>query len=168
MTRIQTRMAFLTVLLLGAAACHSYTPVTTPIPGSTVRVQVPVVSALADPNAPPQTVPVEGLVVQAGDTLVLATTNRREYGAYREIVQHDTIRLGPDQRASMELSEFSTGKSVALGLVIAGGATVLALTAFGFGGGSTTPIDGGPAPPQSIVISNGMIAGLIGFLSGGS
>ncbi|MEM7415452.1 MAG: hypothetical protein AAF389_08145 [Gemmatimonadota bacterium] len=160
------RTAFLIATVLGTAGCHSYTPVSTPMPGSTVRVRVPVASALADPNAPPQTASIEGQVVESGDTLVLATRNRQEYGAFREIVQYDTVRLGPDQRYSVELSEFSTGKSVALGLAITGGAALLAATAFGGGGGDDSPIPGGPPPPQPIVISNGLISSILGLLGG--
>jgi len=97
------------LILLSAGlmtACHSYTPVTTPPPGSTVRVRIPVRSALDDPNAPPQTRAVEGQVLETGDTIVLATRSRREYGAYREIVQYDTLRLGPDQRYSVEVQDW--------------------------------------------------------------
>lgn len=162
----RTRAVLVFGAVVGTAGCHTYTPVSTPMPGSTVRVRVPVASALADPNAPPQTAAIEGEVVASGDTLVLATTNRQEYGAFREIVQHDTVRLGPDQRYSVELSEFSTGKSVALGLAIAGGAAILATTAFGGGGGGDTPIGTGPPPPQPIVISNGLISSILGLLGG--
>ena len=160
------------VALLAAAGCHSYTPVSTPAPGTTVRVHIPVVSALQDPNAPPQTETIEGQVVEAGDTLVLALRTRQEYGAFREIIQYDTVRLGPDQRSGVELSEFSTGRSVALGLAIAGGATVLAVTAFGLSGEGGGPIDGGPPPPPSftgpsVTVSNGLISGIMRLLGGG-
>lgn len=167
MTRGSGWLGALGVAVLTLSGCHTYTPVSTPAPGSTVRVRIPVISAAADPNAPQQTVSVEGQVVESGDTLVLAMRNRQEYGAYREIVQFDTVRLGPDQRQSVELSEFSAQKSIALGVVITGGVTLLAATAFGFGGGGDEPIDPGDPPPQSIVISNKLIAGILGLLGGG-
>lgn len=155
------------VAAVGMSGCHTYTPVSTPTPGSTVRVQIPVISAAADPNAPQQTVSVEGQVVESGDTLVLAMRNRQEYGAYREIVQYDTVRLGPDQRESVELSEFSAQRSIGLGVIIAGGAALLATTAFGLAGGGDGPIDGGEPPPQSIIISSGLISRILGLVGGG-
>lgn len=121
------------VVLLSATlmtACHTYTPVSAPTPGSTVRVHIPVRSAVDDPNAPTPTRTVEGQVVSAADTLVLATRSRIEYGAYREIVQYDTLRLGPEQRSAVEVREFSNRKSVGLGLAvtaIVAGAAILAL-----------------------------------------
>jgi hypothetical protein len=155
------------LLALFLGACQTYTPTTNPVPGSTVRVRVPVTSAVADPNAAPQTIAVEGTVVESGDTLVLATTTRHEYGAYREIVQFDTVRLGPDQRFSMDVVEFSSGKSIALGLVLAGGAALAASAAFGVGGGDDQPDPGTPPPPQgALVISSSLIAGILGLLGG--
>ena len=157
------------ITAVGAAGCHTYVPVQTPVPGSTVRVQIPVVSAAADPNAPPQTVSLEGLVVESGDTLVLATTRRQEYGAFREVVQYDTLRLAEDQRYGVEAVEFSAGKSVMLGVGLAAGVGLIAIAAFnGGGGGGDTPIDGGPPPPQgAVVVSSSWVAGLLGLLGGG-
>lgn len=148
-------------------ACHTYTPVETPTPGSTVRVHIPLRSVLDDRNAPTRTQSVEGQVVQAGDTIVLATRSRQEYGAYREIIQYDTIRLGPEQRAGVEVREFSQGRSVALGVAITAVLTAAALVALGgvFGsGGEGLPDDGGPAP--SIVVSPSLVSSLVGLILG--
>jgi hypothetical protein len=145
------------------AGCFSYLPVETAPPGATVRVRIPVTSAVADPNAPPRTVSVEGTVLESGDTLVLATETRREYGAFREIVQFDTVRLAPDQRSSVELQGFSKGKSIALGVGIAAGVTGLALVAFGgvFGGDPPGPPDG---PTPAVVVSRSLLSALLGVI----
>lgn len=168
MTRAELRCGGLVALAIIIAGCHTYTPVTTPVPGTTVRVRLPITNAAANRNAAPQTVSVEGIVVEAGDTLVLATTNRQEYGAFREIIQFDTIRLGPDQVYSVERSDFSTKKSIGLGLVLTGGAALLAAAAFGGLGGDDAPIPGGPPPPMpTVVVSNSFIAGILGLFGGG-
>lgn len=157
-----------TLSVLVAAAvmtgCHTYTPVTTPAPGTTVRVQIPVRSAMDDPNAPTPTRSVEGLVVEGGDTLVLATESRIEYGAYREITQYDTLRIGPDQRSSVEVREFSKGKSVVLGVAVTGIVVGAALLALGgtFGSGGEGPSDGTPNP----AIVGIPVSALLGWLPG--
>lgn len=156
------------VLAVLMAACHTYTPVETPMPGTTVRVRIPVINAAANRNAAPQTVSVEGVVVETGDTLVLSTTNRQEYGAFREIVRADTVRLAADQVFSVERSDFSSKKSVVLGVVLTGGAALLAAAAFGGLAGDDKPINPGEPPPMgTIIVSNSMIAGILGLLGGG-
>jgi len=156
------------ILLLSATACHSYIPIADPQPGTTVRVTVPVTSAAQNRNAPPQYRSIEGDVVEAGDTVVLAVRTRQEYGAFREIVRYDTLRLAPDQRYSMERSEFSTARTALLTAVITGGITIFALAAVGGGGGGDGPIDPGPPPPQpSIVVGSSLISGVLGWLGGG-
>ena len=142
------------------AGCHNYVPVDVAPVGAAVRVLVPVQSALADPNAPASTASIEGDVVSDGDTLVLALVNRQEYGAFREIVRYDTLRLGPDQRTRVEVKQFSNGKSVALGVGIAVGVAILAVSAFGGlnGGG---PDDMPPPPPQgALVFSPSLLSSL--------
>ena len=150
---------------LFASACHSYTPVTHPAPGARVRVSVPVQSALDDGNAAPQTASIEGEVVESRDTLVLAVTNRQEYGAYREVVLYDTLRLAPDQMVSVEQADFSMGRTVLLSTVIAVGATVAAILAFNQDVGDDGPIDGGPPPPApAVVVGNSILSGVLGLL----
>lgn len=146
-------------------ACHTYTPVTTPAPGSTVRVEIPVRSAVDDPNAPTPTRSVEGRVVSAGDTLVLATQDRYEYGAYREIMRYDTLRLGPEQHTSVEVREFSNRRSVVLGVALTGIVVGAALFALGntFGSeGEGLPDD----TPNSSVIGIPLGPILLGWLPG--
>ena len=149
------------VLLLGG--CYTYQVVDTPPLGSTVRVRVPVTSAVDDPNTAPASVAMEGQVLQVGDTLVLARRTRREFGAFREVILFDTLRLVRAQTASIELKEFSSGKSVVLGIVIAAGATGLALAGFkGGGGDGETP--GVDPPSPSIVVNGSSLAAVWDFI----
>ena len=68
---VESILCVAAVLTLGG--CHSYRAVDTPPPGATVRVRVPVTSALDDPNTAPASVAIEGVVLEVGDTLVLTT-----------------------------------------------------------------------------------------------
>jgi hypothetical protein len=156
----------LTVMAIGLlTACHTYRAVDEPLPGTTVRVHVPVESPLASRNAPPASVSVEGLVVKGGDTLVLAVTTRREFGAFRELMQHDTVYLGPEQRTGVEVREFSAARSIVLGSVIAAGVAGLAATAFGLGGGGS-PGDPGDPPPAPSVVVGSVVSAVLGALTG--
>ena len=149
------------VLLLGG--CYTYQVVDTPPLGSTVRVRVPVTSALDDPNTAPALVAIEGQVLEVGDTLVLARRTRREFGAFREVILFDTLRLRRAQTSSIELKEFSSGKSVMLGIVIAAGITGLALAGFkGGGGDGETP--GVDPPNPSIVVNGSVLSAVWGFI----
>ena len=149
------------VLLLGG--CYTYQVVDTPPLGSTVRVRVPVTSALDDRNTAPPSVAVEGAVLQVGGTLVLARRTRREFGAFREVILLDTLRLVPAQTSSIELKEFSSGKSVMLGIVIAVGVTGLALAGFkGGGGDGETP--GVDPPNPSIVVNSSVLSAVWDFI----
>lgn len=159
---IDLRRGLALALLLGAGACHTYLPVTNPAPGTNVRVRVPVTSALDNGNAAPGTASIEGVVVESGDTLVLATSLRQEYGAYREVTMVDTLRLRPEQLLSVEQPQFSMGRTVLLTAVIVGAAVGTAIASFGGGGDE---IDGGEPPPQgAIVISNSFVSGVLGLL----
>ena len=110
--------------------CHTYLPVESPVPGSVARVHVPVRSALADPRLPPETTSVEGVVLEAGDTLVLEVQTRRVIGVFNEFVQENTYRVSRDELVMIEVREFSPGKSAALGSAIFGGAVFFAVAAF--------------------------------------
>ena len=155
--------SILVVALLAVGACSTYVPVSNPTPGSTVRVRVPVTSAL-DGGAPGSAT-IEGDVISSGDTLVLGVTNRQEFGAYREVVLFDTLRLAPDQIMTVEEASFSTGRTAVLTVAIVAGAVGLALTAFSGSGGDDGPIDGGPPPPQgAVVASNSFVSGVLGLL----
>jgi hypothetical protein len=153
------RMATVLVVSSVVAGCHTYTPVQTPVVGSTVRVHVPVQSAVADRNAAPRTETIEGVVVGAGDTLALATRTRRELGAYRELVQFDTLRLGMDQTSFVEVQEFSATRSILLGAVIAVGAGVAAVLAFNSSQNGGEVPDPGPGEPAPAVVFSGSLLG---------
>lgn len=116
------------------AGCYRYIPVETPAPGTVARVRVPVQSAVADPNAPPETVAVEGDVLASGDTLVLATRLTREISPFQQYVRFDTFRVASAELASVERKEFSTARSVGLGVAVAGGAALMAIAALGIQG----------------------------------
>lgn len=147
-------------------ACHTYTPVTTPPPpGSIVRVQVPVRSALDNPNAPTQSTSIEGRVVDNGDTLRLATTSRMAYGAYREITQYDTLSLAPDQALSVEVREFSRKRSIILGVVLTAAIGTAAIKAFNTGGGSS-PGPPDPPPPPPAIVSVPVVSSIISLFFG--
>lgn len=157
----------LVLVLAGAAfltGCHTYQTVDAPVPGSTVRVSVPVSSAFSDPNAASQTAAVEGLLLSAGDTLVLAVETRRMFGVHREITQYDTMRVASTHASTVEVREFSTGRSVALGTVIAAAATGAAAVAFGLGGGSAGEGPDGTDPVSSIVVSRSLLGALWGLV----
>lgn len=117
------------------AGCYRYIPVETPAPGTVARVRVPVQSAVADPNAPPETVSVEGAVLASGDTLVLAARLTREISPFQQYVRFDTFRVASAELASVERKEFSMGRSVGLGVAVAGGAALMAVAALGIQGG---------------------------------
>lgn len=161
--RVQ-RIGLIALLGLSTSACHTYTSVETPVVGSTVRVQVPIANALRNANEAPETASVEGEVVAVGDTLALATQRRQEYGAYREVIQYDTLKVGMDRPTLLEVREFSPQKSVLLGAVIAAGATVAAVTAFsgktGSGGDDSGP---GPGPTPAVVVSPSIVSMILGL-----
>jgi hypothetical protein len=125
------------------AGCHTYRPVDTAPLGSVVRVRVPVSSPL---SRVVETASIEGQLLDDGDTITLATATRRQLGAFSELMQYDTIRLAPDQVSSFDLKEFSTKRSVLLGVVIATGSFVAAAYGFGLVGGAD-PADGDGLPP---------------------
>ena len=133
--------------LLGTGGCYSYTPVQTPAPGTVVRVHVPLTSAVSNPNRPPETVDVEGTVISAGDTLVLATETRRELGTFRVLTDSDTLRMAVTGLAGMEERSFSSAKTYGLSALVVAGAAGLILAAIDAGGGSRG--DSGPGGPNT-------------------
>lgn len=158
------RFVLLGLVLFGLSACHTYRPVDRPVIGSTVRVHVPIDNALRSANQAPETATVEGRVVATGDTLALATQRRQEYGAYREVIQYDTLHVGMDRPTLLEVREFSSQKSVLLGVVIAAGATVAAVAAFNSGrdgGEGESPGGGGPEP--AIVMTPSLVSMILGL-----
>lgn len=157
--RAGLQAAVLTAGVVFLAGCHTYRVVENPPPGSVVRVRIPVQSPL---NNRTEDVLVEGQLLDNGDTISLATETRRQLGAYSELMQHDTLRLASDRVTSFELKEFSTGKSIALGVVIAGGATLAALFGFGGGGGE---VPNPPIPPQTTVVNQSLLSTVWGLIA---
>ena len=142
------------------AGCHTYSLVENPPLGSDVRVRVPVSSPL---SRRVDVVSLEGQLVESGDTLTLATETRRQLGAYSELMQYDTLRLARTQVNSVELKEFSTSRSVMLGVVVTGGVVLGGLLGFGlFGGGDEA--NGGGDPIQTTVISRSLVSSLLGLV----
>jgi len=153
---------------LALSGCYTYRAVEIPSPGAVARVAVPVQSAVADPNQPPEIASVEGTVVAIGDTIVLATKMRRDIGAYREVVRDDTLRIALDAVSAVEVREFSRGRSALLSGTVAAGIALLALTALGIEGGDAgdgSGDDGSRTFTASASVAG--IASLIGRLLGG-
>ena len=143
-------LAASTLLLMG---CHTYTPVQQPVPGTTVRVQVPLTSPAQGPNQAPETVSIEGTLIEFGDTVEVEVTNRQEYGAFREVTRLDTLRIAASGITGLDERAFSTGRSIVLGLVIGGAAVAFAWTALGFEGGGSNPQPGPDGPQPSFLLS---------------
>lgn len=128
------------------SGCYSYVPVERPAPGTTVRVHVPVRSAVQASNAPAETIDVEGVVVSDGDSLVIATKNRREFGAFREVIEVDTLRVARSGISLLEQQVFSKSKTYGMtALVTVGTAGVVwaLVQAAGGRGGEGAPGNGG-------------------------
>lgn len=153
------------VLVLGAAllsGCHTYRVVDAPTIGSTVRVHVPVTSAL---NAGrDESASVEGVLLSFGDSIKLESQTRRAIGAFRELSQVDTFRLATEQASLVEVRELSRKRSVVLGVAVLGGVTLAAV--YGFRGGGSDPYDpGGPPPPVgAVVMDRSLITSLLGLV----
>ncbi len=160
-----SRMGLALLLGFAASSCYTYTPVESPAVGSSIRVHVPITNALRDANQAPETAAVEGEVVSVGDTLALATERRQEYGAYREVIQYDTLRVGMDRPTLIEVRAFSSQKSILLGTVIAAGVTFAALGAFNAGndGSSGQDTGPGPGPTPAVVASPSIISAILGL-----
>lgn len=165
---VRVRSGRMAVVILGAVAlsgCYTYRTVESPAIGTAVRVNIPVtVSSALTSGTSTESVAIEGVVLGVGDTLSLATQTRRSMGAYRDLVQFDTLRLAQDQRTSIQLKEFSSSRSAILGLVIAGAAGTAAAVAFGFGGGESGDTPPGPVGPETAVVSSGMISTVLRIL----
>ena len=139
-----------TLLFMG---CHTYMPVQQPTPGTTVRVKVPLTSAVQGPNQAPETVSIEGTLIEFGDTVEVEVRDRQVYGAFREVTRLDTLRIEASGITGLDERSFSTGRSVVLGLAIGGAAVGFALTALGFEGGGSNPTPGPDGPQPSLLLS---------------
>ena len=127
--------AALAILTPALSGCYVYVPVEEPAPGSTIRIHVPVPSAADNPNRAQETVSFEGTVLASGDTLLLETKVRRQFGAFREIIELDTLRIAPSQLAGMEQRLRSKPKTYAFSGVLALGVAALVAGAIEVAGG---------------------------------
>ena len=152
--------------LLAMVGCHSYVPVESPAPGTIARVTIPVRAAINVPNGRGGTASVEGVVLSARDTIVLAMRSRGNWGEARETIRIDTIYVPRDQQVRIEVKEFSTGKSVLLGAAIAGAAAAVALTLEIANAEGVAPPEDDPFPPGGTVISVS-VASIVAKLFGG-
>ena len=152
-------VAVLGVFLL--SGCHTYTPVDTAPLGSMVRIRVPLTSALTNGGFS-ETAAISGLLIESGDTLGLAVETRRDLGAYRELIRQDTVRLAADNTVSLELQEFSSGRTIALGVAIAGIVGTAAWVALDLAGGQAGDDPGPPGGPVTAVVSvPSIISGIV-------
>ena len=157
----------LPLALLGVAplvgGCYTYTLAQDPPVGSVARVRVPVRSAAVGPEAPPETVTIEGLVLSLGDTLSLEAATRQFVGTFREVLRYDTLRVARDGVASIEVRNFSVVRSVTLGAGVAAGTVALALGAFRTetGQGGEGPGEGGSG---SFAATFGIVVGTVARL----
>jgi len=125
--------------VLGAAVmsgCYTYVPVERPAPGSTVRIEVPVRSAVTGGRDQEDVASMEGTLISAGDSIVMEVSQLKEIGNFRQIKSLDTLRVARSDVSGIATRSFSKPKTVALTAIIAGATTVLAVAALGLGGGS--------------------------------
>ncbi len=147
------------------SGCYTYRLVEEAPVGSVARLRVPIQSAIVDPNSPPETVAIEGLIISFGDTISFEASNRQVIGAFREVVQYDTLQVARDGLASIEVREFSRTRSVLLGIGVAAGTAGLALAALGIEGGEAGQRPGGDGSESftaGIAVGVGALGRLLG------
>ncbi|WP_420616537.1 hypothetical protein [Candidatus Palauibacter sp.] len=152
----RARRRGLVVLLcavLTVPGCYSYRLTEEAPVGAVARMRVPLRSAVANPNAPPGTVAIEGKIISVGDSIRFEASTRHTVGLFRDVVQYDTLSVARDGLVSIEVREFSTTKSVLLGAGIAAGTAALAVAAAGVGGGDAGGGPGSDAPQASTAVS---------------
>lgn len=140
-----------TALAAFAGACYSYVPVERPAPGTTVRIRVPVTSAVQNPNRPPESFDVEGVVLTAGDSLVMVSETRRELSTFRVVSDVDTVRVARANLLSVEEQVFSKPRTFALTALVTGAAVGVVLLALDAAGGGEGPDGGGDPVTQGAV-----------------
>lgn len=160
------RRATRAMAALGAfvlSGCFTYIPVTSAPPGAPVRAFLPVETRMAGGATAAETVPVEGTVVQFGDSLVMETVSRTQVGNFRQVEQVDTLRVAMTDLAGVEIKEFSRGRTVGFTVVLIGGTALLATAISAAAGGSDDA--GGGGGPIFSVTPRGLL-GLFGALTG--
>ena len=156
-------VALVSVLVL--SGCYSYVPIQTATPGTSVRVHVPVTSAVDDRSRAPETVSLEGEVISAGDTLVLVSERKRELSTGRVLSSVDTVRVARGGLAGLDQRVYSKAKTYGLtALIVAGaaGLTAAAISAAGGQGGDDGP--GVPPPVGGIRLGPLVFKQILGVL----
>ncbi|MEQ9397727.1 MAG: hypothetical protein RJQ04_01035 [Longimicrobiales bacterium] len=141
--------------VLGAtvlSGCYTYVPVENPAPMTPVRITVPITNAVQNPNRAPETYTMEGIVVSAGDSLIMSTESRTEMGAFREVVRVDTVRVATRSLTGLDEKVFSTQRSIGLGVLVAGGTAALVSGILSITTGSDGGEPGGPSTENQIRI----------------
>ena len=143
------------------AGCYNYVPVENPSPGARVRMSVPVRTSVRGSNDEPESFVIEGIVISSGDTLVLESTARNQYGAFREIALVDTLRAARVDLVALDEKLYSRPKSVVLGVVVAGGIALFIGSVAGFAGGSEQDDAGDGTMPNTSVVFASVLTGLV-------
>ena len=148
------------------SGCYTYVPVQSPTPGTEVRVRIPVQSPVEGSSVVSDMLSVEGEVVSAGDTLVLATESTQSFGNFREVRTLDTLRVSRTRLASLEEKTFSRGKTIGFSALVLAGTAALVLAVAGTVGGSDGGGDGGGGGVGASITPAGL-GGLLGRILGG-
>jgi hypothetical protein len=130
-----------------ASGCYSYSAIERPTPGSQVRIHIPMRSAAASVGGT-ETVTFEGTVLAFSDSLVLETRSRREYGAFREVFEFDTLRVHPGSLSGIDERTYSKRKTYAFTALVTAGAAALVVGAVQAAGGG----DGNGGPGNGVVL----------------
>jgi hypothetical protein len=138
---------------MAATGCYTYVPVTTPTPGATVRLHVPVHTSAVARNLAPSSVEVEGTLLSAGDTLVLETESTREAGTFRQVMLMDTMRVSRGDLDGVDLRTLSKGRTVVFGLAVAAATAGVAIGIANAVSGSQGGQDGGGKPNGAVIAS---------------
>lgn len=137
-------------LLVG---CYTYVPVERPAPGTSVRIHVPLRSVADQAGRGPRSVSFEGTVLALSDTLVLEVKSRRPVGAFRELVELDTLRVAVGELSGVEERLLSKPKTYAFAVVVVGGAAGLAVAAVEVAGGGGGEGPGDETPRGAVVLN---------------
>lgn len=144
--------------LVVSAGCYSYAPIERPAPGTTVRIQVPLRSAVQNPNQAPESISLEGVVLATpGDSLVLTTQTRRELGQFRILTETDTLRVARSGLLAVEEQIYSRPKTYALTALVTGGAVGLLVLALDAAGGQAGDGGGGGPPTNTALRIPGVV-----------
>ena len=157
-----------TVLALGGlAGCYNYVPVTSPTPGTTVRVHVPVHSAIPGQADIPSSVSVEGRLLRAGDTLEVETESTREAGTFRQLMLLDTLRIARSDAQEVDLKQFSNGRTAVFTAAILGAAVGVGLAVANIKSGSQGSGPGTGKPTGAVIFRLPIFrSGILGFPGG--